>query len=429
MPKLYNLARMTTATTGTGTMTLGVAVSGFLTFANAGVANGDVVFYGIKDGANSEVGWGTYTSSGTTLARNVVKSTNSNSAISLSGSAEAYITSVAGDGGDLLPGFDHPLRGFDGPINLQLNASVASNLLTVALKGNNGADPSNSNPVLIPFRDPTAANGGPIWRAITGALSINTNATGATLGSANGVPFRLWVLAFDNTGTVVLAIWQSVTGGASPTAIAPLNEAATQNTTGISGTATSAGTFYTPNGTALTGKPFRILGYLDYASGLTTAGTYASAPTTVQLFGPGIKKPGDLVQSATAVNTSTQNTTSASFATMSGSVALAFAPSAAPNVVKVTATSQMGGSLAGTVDMVARVFNSTTAQQVGYSAASQQVQSNIWVPFVAGGYDRPASTSAQSYIVQGQINSGGTLTIGNGFTGGAMLLEAQEITV
>lgn len=97
MAKLYNLARMTTATAGTGTITLGSAVSGYLTFALAGVANGDVVSYGIKDGANSEVGTGTYTSSGTTLTRTVTKSTNANAAISLSGSAEVFITARAED--------------------------------------------------------------------------------------------------------------------------------------------------------------------------------------------------------------------------------------------------------------------------------------------------------------------------------------------
>ena len=97
MAKLYNLARMTTATTGTGTITLGSAVSGYLTFLQAGAVDGDVVSYAIKDGANSEIGYGTYTASGTTLTRNVTKSTNSNAAISLSGSAEVFITARAED--------------------------------------------------------------------------------------------------------------------------------------------------------------------------------------------------------------------------------------------------------------------------------------------------------------------------------------------
>lgn len=92
MAKLYNLARMTTATTGTGTITLGAAVSGYLTFAQAGVANGDVIDYAIKDGGNSEHGTGTYTASGTTLTRTVTKSTNGNAAINLSGTAEVFIS-------------------------------------------------------------------------------------------------------------------------------------------------------------------------------------------------------------------------------------------------------------------------------------------------------------------------------------------------
>lgn len=98
---LYNLARMSTATTGTGTITLGSAVSGFLSFATAGVSNGETVTYAIKDGANSEIGRGVYTSSGTTLSRTVLKSTNSNAAISLSGSAEVFITAAAEDFGGL----------------------------------------------------------------------------------------------------------------------------------------------------------------------------------------------------------------------------------------------------------------------------------------------------------------------------------------
>jgi len=93
MAALYNLARMTTATTGTGSITLGSAVSGFLTFAQAGVQSGDVVSYGITDGVNSEVGTGTVT--GTTLTRTVSNSTNSGAAITLSGSAQVYVTVLA----------------------------------------------------------------------------------------------------------------------------------------------------------------------------------------------------------------------------------------------------------------------------------------------------------------------------------------------
>lgn len=94
---LYNIARVSTATVGTGPITLGSAVFGYLTFALSGVSNGEVVSYGIKDGGNSEVGTGTYSTSGPTLTRSVTTSTNSNAPISLSGSAQVYITARAED--------------------------------------------------------------------------------------------------------------------------------------------------------------------------------------------------------------------------------------------------------------------------------------------------------------------------------------------
>jgi hypothetical protein len=97
MASLYDLARMTTATTGTGTITLGSAVSGYLSFAAAGVPNGALVSYGILDGANCEVGLGTYTTSGTTLTRGPIVSNNSNAAINLSGTAQVIICALAND--------------------------------------------------------------------------------------------------------------------------------------------------------------------------------------------------------------------------------------------------------------------------------------------------------------------------------------------
>ena len=98
MVKLVNRAKMTTATTGTGTITLGSAVDGFQTFTAAGVADGDTVRYCIEDGTSSfELGSGVFTASGTTLTRVVSESSNSDNAISLSGDAIVFITAIAAD--------------------------------------------------------------------------------------------------------------------------------------------------------------------------------------------------------------------------------------------------------------------------------------------------------------------------------------------
>jgi len=98
MVKLVNRAKMTTSTTGTGTITLGTAVDGFQTFAAAGVSNGETVRYCIEDGTtNFELGSGVFTASGTTLSRIVSESSNSNNAINLSGSAIVFITAIAAD--------------------------------------------------------------------------------------------------------------------------------------------------------------------------------------------------------------------------------------------------------------------------------------------------------------------------------------------
>ena len=88
----------TTTTTGTGTVTLAGAVTGFQSFSAIG--NGNSTFYTIADqsGSNWEVGIGTYTSSGTTLSRTtVLSSSNSGSLVNFgAGTKNVFVTYPAG---------------------------------------------------------------------------------------------------------------------------------------------------------------------------------------------------------------------------------------------------------------------------------------------------------------------------------------------
>jgi hypothetical protein len=97
MVRLVNRAKMTTATTGTGTVTLGTASDGFQTFAGAGVVDGDLVRYVIEEGDNFEIGTGTYTASGTTLTRNPSESSAAGAAITLAGEALVFLTAANAD--------------------------------------------------------------------------------------------------------------------------------------------------------------------------------------------------------------------------------------------------------------------------------------------------------------------------------------------
>ena len=86
----------TTTTTGTGTVTLGGASSGFQSFAVVGDANTTYYTIAGQTGNEWEVGIGTYTSSGTTLARTTVLSNSSGtqpSALSFSaGIKDVFVT-------------------------------------------------------------------------------------------------------------------------------------------------------------------------------------------------------------------------------------------------------------------------------------------------------------------------------------------------
>jgi hypothetical protein len=92
---LKDRVKETTTSTGTGTITLAGAVSGFQSFSVVGNAN--VTYYAIVGQSPStewEVGIGTYTSSGTTLSRDtVLESSNSGSLVNFSaGTKDVFVT-------------------------------------------------------------------------------------------------------------------------------------------------------------------------------------------------------------------------------------------------------------------------------------------------------------------------------------------------
>lgn len=97
MLKFANRAKVNTATTGTGTLTLGAAVVSYQSFAAAGVADGETVRYCIEEGAAWEIGKGVYSAAGPTLTRAAEESSAAGAEISLLGAAEVFITATAKD--------------------------------------------------------------------------------------------------------------------------------------------------------------------------------------------------------------------------------------------------------------------------------------------------------------------------------------------
>ena len=233
----------TTTTTGTGTYTLGGAVTGFETFTS-NLSNADTTYYVCTDGTDFEVGIGTFTSSGTTLARTtILASSNSNNAVNwTSGTREIFITypadksvfldasgnltlgadlsvgddlALASDGaiitfgadadinlthvadtglttnGDFTVGDDLTVSG--GQIDLKTNSGAVAKLLFYCESGNAHAQTLQAQPHSASASDvltlPTGGNSTLVSRISTDTLTNKTLTTptinGATFGSAN----------------------------------------------------------------------------------------------------------------------------------------------------------------------------------------------------------------------------------------------------
>lgn len=208
MSKLVNRAKMTTATTGTGTVTLGTAADGYQTFASAGVVNGDVVRYVIEDGNAWEIGTGTYTSSGTTLSRTVSESSNADTAINLSGSAFVYITAAAEDFNELAP-LDSP--DFTGDLSVDTDTFFVD--ATNNRVGVGTATPANKLdifgdvPLACSFVSTVSGTTMDVTSVSTGALAV-----GQTVVTAGGVTARITALGTGTGGVGTYTLNRDITG-------------------------------------------------------------------------------------------------------------------------------------------------------------------------------------------------------------------------
>ena len=166
---------------------------------------------------------------------------------------------------------------------LSIAASVSSKILTVALKGEDGNDPSATNLVTIAFRDETLTTGTPNVRTVTGATSVAL-ASGGTLGFTAALAGRIYVWGIDNAGTVELALSRTAD-------IFPESNLVTTVAIG-SGSDLATAMYSTTQRTSLA---CRCIGYVEITTG-GTAGEWDNAATKVQVMHNGVKRTGDVVQ-------------------------------------------------------------------------------------------------------------------------------------
>lgn len=161
---LADRVKETTTTTGTGTVTLLGAATGYQSFAAVGNANTTYYCIAAQTGTEWEVGLGTYTAVGTTLARTtVIASSNAGSLVNFSaGTKDVFVTQ---------------------PAKRTVYDSTGST---------GGTDAVSTNTASTVVRRDASGNfsAGTITAALSGNASTATTATNLAGGSTGAIPYQ-----------------------------------------------------------------------------------------------------------------------------------------------------------------------------------------------------------------------------------------------
>jgi len=287
----------TTTTTGTGTITLAGAVTGFQSFSVIGNAN--TTYYTIAAGSEFEVGIGTYTALGTTLSRDtILESSNGGAAVNFSAGIKNVFVTYPAEKSLYLDASNNAIglgtvattTTLTNAVGLPLTTGVTGTL-PIANGGTGTTSTTFTNLTTNVTGTLPVTNGGTGVATLTtayGVLAAGTTATGALQNIGTGTTAQV----LTSNGAGVLPSFQAAGGGfPSGTRMAFQQTAAptgfTKDTTAaindsmlrlVTGTVTSGGTTAFSTWSAVTATGATTLDTSQIPSHSHSGGVTGTAP-------------------------------------------------------------------------------------------------------------------------------------------------------